>query len=155
MRETFGYHVKSISDREHRELQPKEVYDIFMRDFVNLTGEIAFLGARYDESVAGQVQGSVVLEYRDERPCIDATGNGRLDCVSTAVKSLLAEDFLLESYTQHAIEGKSSAKAASYVSISLRGNVFWGCGIDSDVGVSSIKALISAVNKLISAGKNS
>ena len=153
MRETFGYHVKSISDREHRELQPKEVYDIFMRDFVNLTGEIAFLGARYDESVAGRVQGSVELEYQGKRFCTDASGNGRLDCVSNAVKALTGEDFSLESYTQHAIEGKSSAKAASYVSISHGGAIFWGCGVDSDVGVSSIKALISAVNKLISAKK--
>ena len=29
MREEFGYHVKSVSDHAHKELQPNEVFDIF------------------------------------------------------------------------------------------------------------------------------
>ena len=150
MRETFGYHVKSISDREHRELQPKEVYDIFIRDFVNLNHYIAVKNAKYDESLAGAVSAEVGIEYRGRNFSVAAKGNGRLDCVSEAIKSVTGLDYTLESYSQHAIEGKSSAKAASYVSISSGDKIFWGCGIDSDVGTSSIKALISAVDKVIS-----
>ena len=150
LREIFGYHVKSISDHEHRELQPSEVYDIFMRDFVNLADSLSFKGAKYDESREGVVSGAVELAFRGKTFEIDSTGNGRLDCVSGAVKFVTGLDYVLESYTQHAIEGKSSAKAASYVSILYNSKTFWGCGIDSDIGVSSIKALISAVNKLLS-----
>ena len=76
-------------------------------------------------------------------------GNGRLDSVSNALKDLLGVDYTLESYTQHALEGKSSAEAASYVSIQYDGNTYWGTGIDSDIIVSSVKALVSAVNIMI------
>src|SRR5699024_3576046 len=35
MRESFGYHVKDISDKNQKELSPQEIYDIFMKDYVN------------------------------------------------------------------------------------------------------------------------
>ena len=81
---------------------------------------------------------------------VNSEGNGRLDSVSNALKAALGIDFVLESYTEHATEEKSTAKAASYVSISHGGKVFWGAGIDSDIIVSSVKALVSSFNLLIS-----
>ena len=48
-------------------------------------------------------------------------------------------------------EGTSKAKAVSYVEIEDENkNVFWGVGIDTDIIVSSVKALCSAVNNLFS-----
>ena len=47
MREEFGYHVKSVSDHAHKELSPNEVYDIFMRDYINVSGRLSVLSASY------------------------------------------------------------------------------------------------------------
>jgi 2-isopropylmalate synthase len=149
MREVFGYHVKSISDHAHSELQPSEVYDIFMRDFVNLDGDVKIKRAQYLEHL-GSVDAVVEVEYLGKSYEIRTSGNGRLDCVSNAIKEATGIDYSLDTYTQHALEDKSSARAASYVSIALDGKYYWGCGIDSDISTSSTKALISAVNKLIS-----
>ena len=80
-------------------------------------------------------------------------GNGRLDCVSNAIKSVIGKNYTLETYTQHALEGKTSSKAASYVSIALDGKVYYGTGIDSDISTSSVKALISAVNVMLASKK--
>ncbi|MBQ9729917.1 MAG: 2-isopropylmalate synthase, partial [Clostridia bacterium] len=67
MREAFGYHVKGISDHEHRELQPKEVYEIFTRDFVNLTEYLNVTKTAYqDEKVNGHLVGEVTVEYNGE-----------------------------------------------------------------------------------------
>ena len=51
MREAFGYHIKSISDHEHRELQPIEVYNFFMRDFVNIASPIKVVSAVYGDHI--------------------------------------------------------------------------------------------------------
>ena len=51
--------------------------------------------------------------------------------------------------TVSAVEEQTTAKAASYVSIVLDGKTYWGAGIDSDIIVSSVKALISAVNIML------
>ena len=149
MRETFGYHIKSISDREHRELMPEEVYEIFLRDFVNLSCRLNVKKTSYTEQADGILKGSAVIEYEGKEYTVKTSGNGRLDSTSNAIKSVTGIDYSLESYTQHAIEEHTTAKAASYVSIVKDGVTYWGVGIDSDIGASSIKALVSAVNKIL------
>ena len=150
MREVFGYHVKSISDHEHRELQPTEVYDIFRRDFVNVATVIDVVKAVYTEQEEGGVRAEVVVRYKGENIPVTAFGNGRLNAVARALSQFLnLEEYTLESYTQHALEGKSDSLAASYVSIYGNGKSFWGTGIDHDIIVSSVKALVSAVNVMI------
>ncbi len=147
MREVFGYHVKSISDHEHRELMPQEVYDIFMRDFVNLSDPIALNKVTYQESEAG-VEAQVSLICNGKEQTVSAVGNGSLDAVSNALKAVTGKNYLLETYTQHALEETSSSRAASYVSIVQDGHTVWGAGIDSDIVLASVRALISAVNRL-------
>ncbi len=151
MRECFGYHVKSISDHEHRELLPTEVYDIFMRDFVNVTSPISINRAVYTDTADGNIVGVVGISYHGEVKEVTSMGNGRLDCVSNAIKAVTGLDYTLESYTQHAIDGKTTASAASYVSIAKDGKTYWGTGIDRDISTSSVKALVSAVNLMLTA----
>ena len=149
MREVFGYHVKSISDHEHRELLPAEVYDIFNRDFVNVANVIDVVKAHYAEQEGG-IRADVVVRYHGESKTVTAFGNGRLNAVARALSQFLdLEEYTLESYTQHALEGKSDSLAASYVSINREGKTYWGTGIDHDIIVSSVKALVSAVNVMI------
>ena len=151
LREVFGYHVKSISDHAHRELPPSEVYSIFMRDFVNLSTNLELKGAQYNPMPDGNLFSLIELECDGELHAVRARGNGRLDCVSNAIKSALSLDYSLDNYTQHALEGKTASKAASYVGITKDGRTYWGCGIDSDIGESSVKALVSAVNRMLGA----
>lgn len=149
MREQFGYHVKSISDHAHKELSPKEVYDIFLRDFVNLTEKINVLEAGYQEIAPDRVKGKIVIEYNGEATTVEVEGNGRLDCVNTAIHMVTGQEYVLENYVEHALEEKSSSKAASYVCITSNGKSFWGTGIHSDIMTSSVKALVSAVNRML------
>ncbi len=43
MRESFGYSVKNVSDRNHKELMPNEIYDIFINIYVNINSPIEFI----------------------------------------------------------------------------------------------------------------
>ena len=149
MREAFGYHVKSISDHEHRELQPREVYNIFRTDFLNITSPVNLIDASFSSLPDGNIDGVVRISVNGKECEARSVGNGRLDCVSGALKSIIKKEYSLETYTQHALDEKTSSSAASYVSIICDGVTYWGAGMDSDIGTSSIKALISAVNKLM------
>ena len=149
MREQFGYHVKSISDHEHRELAAKEVYDIFTRDFVNLTEKLNVLEAGYDDISAEKVKGKVVIEYAGKATTVEVEGNGRLDCVNAAIKAATGLDYTLENYVEHALEEKSTSQAASYICLSANGKPYWGVGIHTDVMTSAVKALVSAVNRML------
>ena len=149
MREQFGYHVKRISDHEHRELAAKEVYDIFLRDFVNLHETINVLEAGYDDLSAEKMKGRVVIEYNGKASTVEVEGNGRLDCVSSAIKRVTGREYVLENYVEHALEERSTSQAASYVCIVSDGKPYWGAGIHTDIMTSSVKALVSAVNRML------
>jgi len=148
MREVFGYHVKSISDHEHRELMPKEVYEIFIRDFVNLSEPLNVIKVSYREADE-IVEATVTAVYRGEERVMVSSGNGSLNAVNNAIKQLLGKEYSLETYAQHALEERSSSRAASYVSITYQSRTYWGAGIDSDITTSSVKALVGAVNKML------
>ena len=149
LREVFGYHVKNISDHEHKELLPAEVYEIFMRDFVNRQDRLSFVGAKQERTDGETVCVSVALNFDGEKHVVTTEGTGRLDCITNAIRKVTGKQFVLENYVQHAIEGKSSAKAATYIGIEKDGVTHWGAGIHADIVVSSIRALVTAANRML------
>lgn len=149
MREVFGYHVKSISDHEHRELMPTEVHDIFLRDFVNLKQPLDVGRTSFEPKGKEKLIGTIEVDYLGDVGTFIVEGNGGLNCVNNALKLAIGKSYKLESYVEHALEEKSSSMAASYVSVSFAGKTYWGAGIDNDIFVSSVKALVSAVNRLL------
>ena len=149
MREVVSYHIKHFSDCEHKELLPNEVYELFKKDFVNRQDRLRFIGAKQEGNNGENICVSVELEFDNQKYVVSAEGTGRLDCVSNAIKQVTGKQYLLESYTQHAIEEKSSAKAATYIGVMLDEITYWGTGIHADIVLSSIQALITAVNRLL------
>ena len=149
MREAFGYHVKSISDHKHCELHPNEVYNIFKENYVNIETVLRVPEAHFKQENGG-ITATVTVEYKGDDKDVVAAGNGRLDAVSNAIKKIIGNVYTLDTYTEHALEVSSDAQAASYVGVKdADGNLVWGAGINSDIIVSSIKALVSAVNRLL------
>lgn len=147
MREVFGYHVKSISDHAHKELSADEVHEIFLRDFVNVQDKLRVLHTEYEAINADTVRGNVKIEYLGELVTVDVEGNGRLDCISNAIKKVTGKTYNLDGYVQHALEEGSTSQAASYVNITENGKTHWGVGIHSDIMTSSVWALVAAVNR--------
>jgi 2-isopropylmalate synthase len=149
MREVFGYHVKSISDHAHKELSPAEVYDIFMRDFVNLHDKLSIVNTVFEDDGAETMRASVEIYYNGQRQTVATEGNGRLNCVSTAIKKVIGKDYTLENYVEHALEEHSDSRAVSYICITTGGQSYWGSGIHTDIMTSSVRALVSAVNRTL------
>ncbi|MDR4947964.1 2-isopropylmalate synthase [Neobacillus cucumis] len=148
MRESFGYSVKNVSDRKHKELMPNEIYDIFLKEYVNIKTPIEFINYTFTQN--DDYETNVSIKINDEVHEFNAIGNGRLDAISNGLGSILGIHFKDLVYKEHALEIGSKANAVSYVGITaLDGTVYWGCGIDVDIMTSSIKALFSAVNNMV------
>ncbi len=144
MREAFGYHVKSVSDHEHKELQPAEVYGIFKENYLNRCDKFSIPEAHYKQ-IDG-ISASVTIMYNGKIIAREASGNGRLDAVSNAVKDAFGINYSISVYEEHALERGSTSQAVSYVGIETEDGTFWGAGIHTDIIVSSINALVSAIN---------
>ena len=152
MREEVGYTVKSVSDHAHAELSPKEVLDVFTENYVNINSCIKLVDYHFVRTP--EINVTLTVEIDGETKELKATGNGRLDAVSNAVKKQLGIEFSELTYEEHALTKGSSSQAITYVSITLpNGKKAWGAGIHDDIIASSINALFSAINRGFTGGK--
>ena len=150
MREDLGYKVKSVSDHRHKELSPDEVKEIFEKEYVNLTSPIKVVEHHYKQ-VDGNIDAVVTLEMNGERKVLEGFGNGRLNAVNEAIKSVVPFDYHIESDQEHALTRTSKSLAVSYVALQKEGEdkLIWGAGVHSDIIVASVNALVSALNNML------
>ena len=148
MRGDFSYQIKEISDHEHRELKADEIFKIFEDTFVNKTKWLKIVEYHFVQEKGGVIGATVTLDYNGHLTTVEAKGNGRLDAVSNAIKTVTGNIFTLDSYNEHSIERKQSDDtAAAYVGIvDKNGNKYWGVGTNHDIINASVKALASAIN---------
>ncbi len=147
MREDLGYTVKGVSDHEHKELSPKEVLDIFQKEYVNRDYTI-----KLEECHFKQVDGidaEITIVVDGEKKVYHGHGNGRLDAISNAIMKHFDIRFSLVTYEEHALQVGSDSQACAYVGIEVDGaqGIVWGAGIKSDIIDASAFALISALNR--------
>ena len=153
MREEIGYMVKDISDREHKELSPVEVYQAFAKEYINVFDPIDITDATFRKASDFKSNDGMIVEIKvriaDKEYEFEAVGNGRLDAISNALKqSPYTFNYKFITYSEHALSTESTSKAAEYVCIEDGdGNQFWGVGIHEDIILASVNALVSALNR--------
>ena len=90
------------------------------------------------------VEGRIVTE--------EAEGNGPVDAVFNAIKAIVPHEAQLELYQVHAVTEGTDAQAEVSVRLSQDGASVTGRGADPDTLVSSAKAYLVALNKLVARG---
>jgi len=75
-------------------------------------------------------------------------GNGPIAAFVDALK-LAGIAVELTDYTEHALGEGADAKAAAYVEARVNGNkTRWGVGLDANIVTASLRAVVSAVNRI-------
>lgn len=144
-RETVGYAIKDLSDKQHKELMPDEIYGAFTKKFVNAETKLKFKEVHFVQGEEFEARLTVIQNNKER--IITGTGNGRLDAVSDALRRCLDIQFTIITYKEHALNTGSKSKAITYVEIADKNDVItWGAGVHSDIITSSVKGLISALN---------
>ena len=146
MREAMGYAAKAVSDHKHKELHPDEIFSLFKSTFENVVEPYSINEVHFQQKEDGIVT-RVISTFRGKTIVTEASGNGRLDAVSNALKKAYELKYTLETYQEHALEQSSSSKAIAYVGIRKPdGTLAWGAGVDQDIIRASIDALVTAIN---------
>ena len=146
MQSDVSYTIKDISDREHAELSPARIYQIFEDKYIHNDNAFKITACHFKQ-IDG-ILAEVTISHADKEHVVEANGNGRLDAASNAIKQYFNVSYELSTYEEHALSRGSSSKACSYVGITCNGKKYWGVGIDEDIIRSSINALVIAVNQI-------
>ena len=148
MREAMGYAAKAASDEKEKELLPDEIFELFKSRYEDTTEPFNITEAHFKQH--NGIIAEVMVEHDGEKKMAVASGNGRLDAISNALKKQFRLEYRLETYQEHALEQSSSSRAIAYVGIrDEQDKRFWGAGVDQDIIKASYNALLTAINNML------
>jgi 2-isopropylmalate synthase len=146
----FSQVIQHHTDEEGGEVTPEQMWQIFADEYLPVGevhwGRFRLLSVNQQSAVGGQtlVDAQVSDGGLDVR--ISGVGNGPIAAFCHALGQVGIDVRVLD-YAEHAMSAGGDATAASYLECAIGERVLWGVGIDPSIVTSSLKAIVSAVNR--------
>ncbi|MBC7557848.1 MAG: 2-isopropylmalate synthase [Dermatophilaceae bacterium] len=154
----FSGVVQRGVDSDGGEVSPAALWSAFRDEYLPVTrseaaatnieqwGRFTLLRMRSDSTVEGADTISVTLTDNGRETTIEGIGNGPIAAFVAAMATLDVDVRVLD-YAEHALSSGGDATAAAYVECTLGDRVLWGVGLDANIVIASLKAVVSAVNR--------
>jgi 2-isopropylmalate synthase len=149
MHPEVGNLIGKHADKLGKELSPAEIHECFRANFVNVSTPIELLS--FSSAPVNKQTVCCKAEIRRDGKVLTLTGegNGPISALVHALESMGWANFSLKDYRSHALTAGSESSAAAYVSLQSKdGRNVWGCGVDANIELAGLKALVSAANRL-------
>ena len=143
--------VKKETDNNSKELLPQQVFDLFDDYYINVMTPYSL--STFSEHALGDKLSEVEAEiaYLGKPVKIKGRGKGLLDAFVDAFSTYTGVKFSINMYNEHAMENGTDSAAITYLEIKRAedGQIFLGAGVSSSVTKSSVRAVLSAYNRMI------
>jgi 2-isopropylmalate synthase len=154
----FSRVVQGLTDSEGGEVSSEKLWEIFQDEYLPAPiekselkwGRFELKRMKTESEMDGELKLQIVLRDGDKEIEASGTGNGPISAFLSILAAQGVETRLLD-YIEHTMSAGGDAQAASYIELDVAGKTLWGVGIDSDIATSSLKAVISGVNRAIRA----
>ena len=142
--------IQHHTDDEGGEVLPDQMWRIFTDEYLPDPtapwGRLALLSVNQESTVGGETAVTAVLTDSGREITLQGIGNGPIAAFCNAL-SMHGLDVRVLDYAEHAMSAGGDANAASYLECAIGERVLWGVGIDPSIVTSSLKAIVSAVNR--------
>ncbi|MEK7708111.1 MAG: 2-isopropylmalate synthase [Verrucomicrobiota bacterium] len=147
MQREFGPIANDEVDKLGREVSGAELKAMFWREYVERTNPWQ-LQSFETESKNGVVKCRAKL-LRDGKPVdITGEGNGPLAALVHGFTQAGVPRFEIANYSEHALSSGEEASAIAYIQIKhAAGLTRWGAGVDTNIELASVRAVLSALNR--------
>ncbi len=147
MQREFGPIANDEVDRLGREVSGTELKAMFWCEYIERTAPWSLQGFE-TESKNGVVKCRVKL-LRDGQPVeFSGEGNGPLAALVHGFSTAGVPRFEITNYSEHALSAGEEASAIAYIQIKSAGGKFrWGAGVDTNIELASVRAVLSALNR--------
>ena len=144
----FGPIANDEVDKLGREVTAAELKQMFWREYIDRNAPWQLEGFETASS-AGRVKCHARL-LRDGQPVeFHGEGNGPLAALVHGFGLLGVARFEIAQYAEHALGSGEEAAAISYIQIKdATGKTRWGSGVDTNIELASIRAVLSALNRM-------
>ena len=140
----FSRVVQQIADGEGGEISGARIWSLFQDTYLERTGPLRVLSFTTASGETDQIE--VTVEYVGQIHTLTGEGNGPIAAFVHALGQLDIDARVLD-YAEHATGAGEDSQAASYLEVAVGGTVLWGCGVHPSIVTSSLRALVSAVNR--------
>lgn len=147
----FSQVIQQHTEQDGGEITAPQMWKYFQDEYLpNVAspwGRFKLKTVAVDSDVDGDTKVKVSMSDRTLGE-VDVTGlgNGPIAAFCHAMAQVGVDVKVLD-YHEHAMSSGGDAQAASYVECAVSGQTLWGVGIDSSIVTSSLKAVVSAVNR--------
>jgi 2-isopropylmalate synthase len=156
MHPEFGRVIQTVTDTTGNELSPQEIWDHFAKEYLTrcYPYELRECHIHSDDNekypaLDQKTTVKVVVSVAGSEIVFDGVGNGPIDAFVKGLNQTIDLNFTITSYAEHAIARGSDSRAVAYISIEkATGISAFGAGIDPNISIASIKAILSALNRL-------
>ena len=149
MHKEIGKLINDLADATGRELTAAEIHAAFQKEYLQRTTPVAlehFKTTERDSSV--KCEARLTIDGHPHK--LTAEGNGPIDAFVRALGATSLPKFEVLSYSEHSLGKGAEARAVSYIQIKTdRGQTLYGAGIDTNIELASIKAIVSALNRVL------
>jgi len=147
MQREFGPIANDEVDRLGREVRGAELKAMFWREYIDRAKPWELTGFE-TESRNGTVRCKARL-LRDGQPVeFSGEGNGPLAALVHGFSTAGVPRFEITHYSEHALSSGEEAAAIAYIQIKHNdGRSRWGAGVDTNIELASVKAVLSALNR--------
>ncbi len=150
MHPQLGAAVQKVSDKAGRELDSREVLEIFENEFLNPQGPFELIGywPRPDDENPTNIHGEVRIKINGQQQTLTADGNGPIDAFIHCIRQVVKEQFRLQDYHEQAIGEGADARAVAYVPLEFTdGQIVFGVGSDTNIGQAAVRAIVAGLNR--------
>ena len=146
----FSQVIQKVTDTEGGEVSPTAMWDIFKDEYLpnpqKPWGRFSLVSVAQDSAVDGDTTLTATIKDNGKEFIIKGVGNGPIAAFCEALSTHGINLRVLD-YHEHALASGGDAQAAAYLECSINSQTLWGVGIDPSIVTSSLKAIISAVNR--------
>ncbi len=148
MQREFGPIANDAVDRLGREVSAEELKSLFWREYIER--QEPYVLKHFHSGDADGVAHCQAHLTRNNQPLeVAGTGNGPIAAFVGALQSAGAQVFEVCDYREQAMGRGVEASAIAYICIRTPdGKTRWGAGVDTSIELASIKAVLSALNRL-------
>jgi len=143
---TVSHFIQRSVEVSGTEITPNEIWHIFETEFINRSDTLQLLKTETQLESNGTVTSRLSITYNQAVHQLSAAGNGPIDATKKALHPLFPT-LTVESYAEHSLSRGSDSAAICYLTVNIDTTTFHGVGIDTNITLASIKALISAINR--------
>jgi 2-isopropylmalate synthase len=150
MQPEFARIIQAKTEITARELSSPEIKHCFEQEYISHPGRFQLESCviHSDNDASRETSICCMIKEGQQEISIKTKGNGPVDAFVRGIQKHFNISMDIAHYSEHALTQGANAQAIAYIGINTENKqIVFGAGIDQNISIASLKAILNAVNR--------